>query len=385
MRFLYIGALLFGSLVLGGSEPAWSAPAAGGAPEAGGSGVITPSILGVPKIFLPDIGIAGDFAYEQNSLPKSDPRYSGSPRQPHFRDGQVVFFSPIDPYTNAQFTMDLPENGVANIEEGWLNFTKLPGGVAIRAGRFLPVFGLLDLQNTFQLAMLNRPSAIANYIGSDGLNATGANVNFYIPNPWSWNLKVDLNAGRGDMLGGSAQSRDLAYLATLDYSQDAFASGSLQSGVSVAQGPSPYGRAETLVEPYVQLRYAVSPRKIWTWSAEGMLAERQELGPQDFKRSFYTFLDYNFALRYHVGFLVDVSHLPGSLPVSYPGAFPDAFTGAPNGGTQVNLAPSFTWFISDNTRLRAQYTHTTGMGPEKSNETGSIQATFSLGNLKQLD
>src|ERR1700733_7731985 len=123
MRFLYIGMMLWLFVVFTGVERAWSAPGAGGVAEEGESGgVITPAIQGVPKIFLPDIGIAGDFAYEQSNLPRSDPRYSGSPKQPHFRDGQVVFFSPIDPFTNAQFTVDLPENGVANIEEGWLNF-----------------------------------------------------------------------------------------------------------------------------------------------------------------------------------------------------------------------------------------------------------------------
>src|SRR5580704_10734621 len=119
--------------------------------DRGGKGIITPSIPGVPQMFLPDIGIAGDFAFERNNLPKTDPRYSSSQQQPRIRDGQAVFFSPIDPYTNAQFTIDLPENGPANIEEAWVYFNKLPGNTAIRLGRFLPQFGLLDLENTFQL------------------------------------------------------------------------------------------------------------------------------------------------------------------------------------------------------------------------------------------
>src|ERR1700685_3147017 len=89
--------------------------------------IVIPAIPGVPKIFLPDIGIAGDFAFERNNLSKTDPRYSASDQQPRIRDGQVVFFSPIDPYTNAQFTIDLPENGPANIEEAWVYFNKLPG------------------------------------------------------------------------------------------------------------------------------------------------------------------------------------------------------------------------------------------------------------------
>jgi len=328
--------------------------------------VVIPNIPGVPKIFLPDIGIAGDFAFERNNLFKTDPRYVSE--QPRIRDGQVVFFSPIDPYTNAQFTIDLPENGQANIEEAWLYFNKLPGNTSVRLGRFLPRFGLLDLMNTFQLPMLDRPNAIGNYLSPDGLISTGVEFNAYIPNPWDWNLKLNMNAVRGDTFQGPSDTTDLAYLATVDYSQDLFTSGSMESGVSLAQGPSPFGRSETLVEPYLQLQFAPTQRKIWTWSAEGMLAQRRGLGSEDDKNGFYTFLDYNFALRYHVGFLVDVAD---QAMAPY--------------GKQLGLAPNATWFVSDNTRLRLQYTHNTPLGGQRPEERVSLQATFSIGNLKQMD
>jgi hypothetical protein len=332
--------------------------------------IIIPSIPGVSKIFLPDIGISGDFAFERNNLRKADPRFDPSLQQARIRDGSVVFFSPIDPYTNAQFTIDIPEGGPANIEEAWVHFNKLPAHASVRLGRFLPQFGLLDQLNTFQLPMLNRPTAIGNYIGQDGLIVTGVNANIFIPNPWDYNLKADLNVVRGDSLLGPAQTLDLTYLATVDYSQDAFTSGSLESGVSVAEGPAPasVGGAQTLFEPYLQIQYAPSQQNVWTWRAEGMLAERQGLGSDNFKSGFYSFLDYNFALRYHAGFLVDV----GDRPV------------APY-GKQVNLAPNFTWFLSGNMRVRAQYTHTTALASMRPEETISLQATFSLGNLKQLN
>ena len=351
--------------------------------------VVTPALGGVPKTFLPDFGIAGDFAYQSTNLPKTDPRFTQAATQPGIRDGQLVAFSPIDPYTNAQFTIDLPQNGVANIEEAWLYFHKLPAGINVRVGRFLPQFGLLDQTNTFQLATFNRPSAIGDYIGSDGMDASGAEVNFYVPNPWDLNLKADLNAVQGDVLGGSTNAGRLAFLGTLDYSTDFLTNGSIEAGASAAQGPSPYGGAEVLVNPYIQVQYAPTQRRIWTWSAEGMFAQRQGLGQEDYRQSAYTYLDYNFALRYHVGMLVDAVELPGALSgVTYPGQYTDAFgmpAPAPTGGTQLNLAPNFTWFVSDNTRLRLQYTHSTGMADEKANDSVAFQVTFSLGNLKQLN
>ena len=95
-------------------------------------------------MFLPDIGIAGDFSYQRDDIPKADPRYNASNEQPNIRDGQFVAFSPKDPFTNAQFTIDLPSDGVANIEEAWIHFNKLPGDTSVRVGRFIPQFGLID-------------------------------------------------------------------------------------------------------------------------------------------------------------------------------------------------------------------------------------------------
>ena len=79
-----------------------------------------------------------------------------------------------------------------------------------------------------------------------------------------------------------------------------------------------------------------------------MLAQRHGLGTEDDKNGFYTFLDYNFNLRYHLGFLVDVAD---QAIAPY--------------GKQLTLGPNATWFVSDNTRLRLQYTHATALGMER--------------------
>ncbi len=329
----------------------------------------------MPKIFLPDIGVAGDFAYERDSLPKTDPRFDPTKRQPRIRDGQIVMFSPIDPFANAQFTVDLPETGPANISEAWVYFKKLPLGATARIGRFAPVFGLLDTQNTFQLATLDRPYSIADYVGAGGMTATGGVLDDYIANPWDLNVKANFTVARGDLLGGTTNTMDLSYLGTFDYSTDLFTSGSLQTGVSVGQAPSPFGNYETLIEPYVQLIYQRDERHVLTVSGEGIFAERKYLGNQDFKAGFYVYADYGFALRYHVGMLVDVADLPGSTPGSTPALPP---------GRQLTLSPNATWFVSDNTRFRLAYTHTTPLGTERPDEKVSLQLTFSLGNLKQM-
>ena len=376
-KAIWIGGLIAAGLLLPGlSRAQLDVENVGeGAAHEGPRSIIS-AIPGVPKLFLPDVGIAGDFAYARDSLPAADPRFDPTKRQPRIRDGQAVFFSPIDPFTNAQFTIDLPETGTANISEAWVYFKKLPYGATARVGRFAPVFGLIDTQNTFQLATYDRPYSIAQYLGAGGMTATGAAFEAYVPNPWDLNLKANATIARGDLLGGATNTMDLSYLGTLDYSRDIFEAGSLQTGVSVAEAPSPFGSFETLVEPYAEVIIQPNERHVLTLSGEGIFAERRFLGNQNFKAGFYVYADYGFALRYHIGMLVDVADLPGSTPGTTPALPP---------GRQLSLAPNATWFVSDNTRLRLQYTHQTPLGAMRPNETVALQLTFSLGNLKQMN
>jgi hypothetical protein len=334
-------------------------------------GVIIPSIQGVPQVFIPDIGAVGDFTLQQSDYKKGDPRYDPSADKFTVRDTQIILFSPIDPYTNAQISIDKPNNGPFDIEEAFVVFNKLPYNLQVRAGQFRPVFGLLNATDTFQLPIVNRPNALANYITQDGFVEPGINVSTYIPNPWDAAIKLDAN-----MLSGvntlafdrhQGQNFDYAYMGTLSYARDLFGSGYMTAGASMAGGPGPGGQAY-YEDPFLQLQYAPDQRHILTWSAEGLLVEQQAVGNHGLKRGVYSLLDYNFWLRYHAGFLLDIADLP-NVP----------------SGTQVGVSPVLTYFLSDNTRLRAQYTHTTPSGSERSANTFFLQATFALGNLKPLD
>jgi hypothetical protein len=355
--------------VTGPQAPTMGANADAGVPNR--EGVIIPSIQGVPKIFIPDIGAVGDFALQQSDFHKGDPRYNPSADKFIVRDTQIILFSPIDPYTNAQISIDKPNNGPFDIEEAFVSFNKLPYNIQVRAGQFRPVFGLLNETDTFQLPIVNRPEALARYITQDGFVEPGVNVSAYVPNPWEAPIKLDVN-----MLSGlntlafdrhNGNNYDFAYMGTLSYSRDLMSSGYLTGGGSFAGGPGPGGQAY-YGDPFVQVQYAPDQRHIWTLDAEGLLAEQQGVGNHGLKRGVYSLLDYNFWLRYHAAFLLDIVDRPDVAS-----------------GTEVGLSPALTWFLSDNMRFRAQYTHTTPSGPERLSNVFFLQATFALGNLKPLD
>ncbi|HEY6393879.1 MAG TPA: hypothetical protein VIX12_00605, partial [Candidatus Binataceae bacterium] len=196
-------------------------------------------------------------------------------------------------------------------------------------------------------------------------------LNGYIPNPWDAAIKADFNVLSGvnptsfDHRGGA--NFDFMYMGTRAYSRDLFSTGSMIAGVSAVGGPGQGGQAYML-DPFLQIQYAPSQRSIWNWSIESLLAERKGVGDNGIKRGIYSLLDYNFRLRYHAGLLVDIADVPNVAS-----------------GTEVGISPILTYFVSDNTRLRLQYTHTTGSGAQRTADAVYLQATFALGNLKPLD
>lgn len=147
-------------------------------------GVIVPGLEGVPKVFIPDISAVGDFTLRQSDIRRGDARYNPADDKFQPRDTQIIFFSPIDPYTTAQISIDKPFDGPFDIEEAFLTFNKLPYDLTVRAGQFRPRFGLINQLDTFQLPMANRPQALSRYIGGDGFVEPGVNVSAYVPNPW---------------------------------------------------------------------------------------------------------------------------------------------------------------------------------------------------------
>ena len=265
--------------------------------EPGGQGVIVPGLEGVSKTFIPDISAVGDFTFRQSDIRRGDARYDPADDKFQPRDTQLIFFSPIDPYTTAQSSIDKPDNGPFDIEEAFLTFNKLPYDLSLRAGQFRPEFGLLNETDTFQLPMVNRPNALAFYLGEDGLVEPGVNLKGYIPNPWDLALKADFNVVSGinptafDHHQG--QNYDFAYIGSLDYSRDLFTTGALTAGASFAGGPGP-GGATYMEDPFVQVRYAPTQRQIWTWNLEALLSERTGDNDHGVKRGIYSLLDYNF-------------------------------------------------------------------------------------------
>ena len=175
-----------------GQPPTAQVPA--GAEGAGGPTGALPvygsSVTG-SKIFNPDIAVIGNFlgAAGTNHV---DPQPSLQ-----LQESEAAFQAVVDPYARADFFIAFGEEGV-NIEEGFLTFTSLPGGLLTKVGKMRAAFGKVNTLHNHVLPWTDRPLVTKNLVGGeDGIDDAGISVARLIPNPWIF-LEATGQVFRGD-------------------------------------------------------------------------------------------------------------------------------------------------------------------------------------------
>ena len=127
------------------------------------------------KVFNPDISVIGDFlgaagSNEVNPSPVME-----------MHESEVAFQAVVDPYARADFFISFGEEGV-NLEEGYLTFPALPGGLLVKVGKMRAAFGKVNTLHNHVLPWTDRPLVTTNLVGGeDGLDYTGFSVARLIP------------------------------------------------------------------------------------------------------------------------------------------------------------------------------------------------------------
>src|SRR5207302_8267282 len=135
----------------GAGGPAGALPVYGGA--------ITGS-----KVFNPDMAVIGDFlgAAGQNPV-QPDPFSLGGdhPNALQMHESEAAFQAIVDPYARADFFISFGEEGVG-VEEGFITFTSLPGGLLTRVGKMRAAFGKVNSLHNHVLPWADRPMVTYN-------------------------------------------------------------------------------------------------------------------------------------------------------------------------------------------------------------------------------
>jgi hypothetical protein len=286
------------------------------AAEPAGAGATTepiapPAAATNARAFNPDIAVIGNFVGAAGDTP------GGGEPSLNMQESELSFQAVVDPYARADFFLTVGPEEVG-LEEGYLTFPALPGGLLLRVGKMRDAFGKVNALHSHVLPFIDRPLMSQNLLGGEeALADSGISVARLIPNPWIF-LEATAQAYRGESAVFAAPSRgDLAYVGHLRAYRDLSESTNLDLGGSFAYGHND-SVADTTTRLFgvdATLRYRPLRRSIYTHLlARGELAwsRREEAAATLDAFGGYGYLEYQFARRWTAGLRYDDSERASS-------------------------------------------------------------------------
>jgi hypothetical protein len=226
-----------GAAAAPGGAPA--APVPAGAEGAGGATGTLPvygNVSAASKVFNPDMAVIGNFLGAAGKNVVNPIPALALP------ESELSLQAIVDPYARADFFLSFGEEGVA-VEEGYLTFPTLPGGILMKVGRQYQAFGKANTLHSHVLPWADRPLVSSNLLGGDEPMAdAGISVARLIPNPWLF-LEATGQVFRGDSNGVFRSSRrsDVSYTGHIRGYQDISESTNIDLGTSYSRGHNDSG------------------------------------------------------------------------------------------------------------------------------------------------
>ncbi len=156
------------------------------------------------------------------------------------RESEVSFQAIVDPYARADFFLSFGEEGVG-VEEGFVTFTSLPGGLLAKVGRMRTAFGKINPLHLHVLPWPDEPLPIVNLLGGEeGWIGTGLSTALLVPLPGDVFSEVTVQVLRGDSgeLFAAPDRGSLAYNGHYRVFSDLSEATNLEVGVSYGLGPN---------------------------------------------------------------------------------------------------------------------------------------------------
>jgi hypothetical protein len=344
-----------------GQPPGVEVPS--GAAGAGGPQGTLPvygSTSALSKVFNPDMAVIGNFigTTGENTV-ESAPSLE-------MHEAEMSFQAIVDPYARADFFLSASPEGL-EIEEGFLTFTGLPGGLLMKVGKMKEQFGKVNTMHAHTLPWVDVPIVMKNFLGGEeGLSDSGLSVSKLLINP------LFFLEATGEVFQGNSgpfqthERNDVSWLGRLRGYRDITESTNLDVGFSFTRGHNDAGPDFTtrLYGVDATFRYRPLRRAIYRrlmartelmWSNRG-----QESGDVD-AFGMYVSGDYQFAQRWFAGVRFDRSDRA-------------------NDSSLVDQGPSvlLTYWPSEFSQIRGQYRRTKYAEGVTANEA-LFQFLFSIG------
>lgn len=225
------------------------------------------------------------------------------------REVETSFQMVIDPYARADiFVAVVPEEETVELEEAFITFFVLPGGLRAEAGLFRSRFGKLNQIHPPEVTFVDYPLPLEMYFGEEGLVETGISLSALIPNPWDqfWEGVLEITNGDNETAFNGNATNDLAYTGHFITFFDINDNSTLELGGSVISGKNDLlGNQRTNIYG-VDLTYKWKPLdrglyKSFTWQSELFLVNKDIGAPEKSNAAgFFSYLTWQIGRRWYI-------------------------------------------------------------------------------------
>jgi len=314
----------------------------------------------------PEISVTGDVRFRANRPgPQRD--------NVDIREFSFSFQSALDPYTHTKVFTSFGKHG-AEIEEAYVYWTSLPGGVRVDVGRFRQQAGELNRWHLHALPESEYPLVVHEYFGDDGLRGDGLSLYWAPPittlGGAAHEVHAQLTMGTNDAL--FQDGRRISILGHLNNFWQVSRSSFVQIGLTGVYGENPDSSLKTAVAG-ANLRFTWRPpdRSIYnsfTLRAEGFAVRQRFAGVGETRYGGYVGADWQLSRQWYVGGRFDyVEPLGSSLDATWA------------------AVPHITWWQSEWIFLRAEWQHCsvpTIAGVREASDRLVLQVVWSIGPHK---
>ena len=226
-------------------------------------------------------------------------------------EAELSFQAVVDPYARADFFVAVGADGEVSLEEGFLTFTSLPGGLLTKVGQMKAAFGKVNQLHPHRLPWTDRPLMTTNLMGGEeGVAAAGISVSKLVPNPWFFLEATGEVFGTDSGVFLAPSRDDLTYVGRVRGYQDLGEASNVDLGTSIAFGDNDAGDDATTRLIGIDATFRYRPLRRTTSGrflarTEMVWSRRSELAglPQSFGA--YVSAEYQLARRWFTGVRVD--------------------------------------------------------------------------------
>ncbi len=274
----------------------------------------------------------------------------------------------LDPFSRTRFTLAIGDEGV-ELEEGYVSYSSLPGGLELMIGKFRQRFGPLNRQHLHALPQSDYPLVYQAYFGDEGLGQTGLSFSWLLPKPWATanEITLEITDGENEVAFAGEEFEDFSFLGRVKNFWQLSDSTYFEWGLSGIIGQTAEGGESEIYGTDFTLNWRPPGRakyRDFTWRLELLSAERDdELGIAREAIGGYTYLEGLLRRNLYAGIRLDrVENLAGNY--------------------DSGIVPYLTWWQSEFVRLRAEYGYIELGAEGRSEDRFTLQLTWAAGPHK---